>query len=81
MKMGSYFKKAIFDEHVQEGLVGWAEKVKKRKGLRIGNGLPTSHAQNETTTKVELPKMFVQMTPAMEEGRSGTGEIASRPAT
>ncbi|CAL9175039.1 MLO-like protein 1 [Musa acuminata AAA Group] len=80
-QMGSYFKKAIFDEHVQEGLVGWAEKVKKRKGLRIGNGLPTSHAQNETTTKVELPKMFVQTTPAMEEGRSSTGEIASRPAT
>lgn len=82
MKMGSYFKKAIFDEHVQEGLVGWAEKVKKRKGLRIGNGLATSDAQNETTRKVELPKMFVQTTPSMEEGRSGsTGEIASRPAT
>ena len=32
--MGSSFKKAIFDEHVQVGLVGWAQKVKKRKGLR-----------------------------------------------
>ncbi|KAL5990709.1 hypothetical protein ACLOJK_011613 [Asimina triloba] len=30
--MGSSFKKAIFDEHVQEGLLGWAQKVKKRKG-------------------------------------------------
>ncbi|KAG6574804.1 MLO-like protein 1 [Cucurbita pepo subsp. pepo] len=33
-QMGSSFKKAIFDEHVQVGLVGWAQKVKKRKGLR-----------------------------------------------
>lgn len=31
--MGSSFKKAIFDEHVQVGLVGWAQKV-KRKGLK-----------------------------------------------
>ncbi|XP_038874921.1 MLO-like protein 1 [Benincasa hispida] len=33
-QMGSSFKKAIFDEHVQVGLVGWAQKVKKRKGLK-----------------------------------------------
>ncbi|GMN48622.1 hypothetical protein TIFTF001_017790 [Ficus carica] len=32
-QMGSTFKKAIFDEHVQVGLVGWAQKV-KRKGLK-----------------------------------------------
>lgn len=34
MKMGSSFKKAIFDEHVQVGLVGWAQKVKRKKGLK-----------------------------------------------
>ena len=32
--MGSSFKKAIFDEHVQVGLVGWAQKVKRKKGLK-----------------------------------------------
>ena len=31
--MGTSFKKEIFEEHVQVGLIGWAEKVKKRKGL------------------------------------------------
>jgi len=31
MKMGTTYKKAIFDEHVQVGLIGWAEKVKKKK--------------------------------------------------
>ncbi|KAK8542880.1 hypothetical protein V6N13_136568 [Hibiscus sabdariffa] len=33
-QMGSSFKKAIFDEHVQVGLVGWAQKAKKKKGLK-----------------------------------------------
>ncbi|GAB2212032.1 hypothetical protein Droror1_Dr00025376 [Drosera rotundifolia] len=34
-QMGSSFKKAIFDEHVQAGLLGWAQKAKKRKGLKF----------------------------------------------
>nr|AIZ94062.1 Mlo protein [Hevea brasiliensis] len=49
-QMGSSYKKAIFDEHVQAGLVGWAEKVKRKKGLkgataaaRGGSNQPSSH--------------------------------------
>lgn len=34
IKMGSSFKKAIFEEHIQEGLVGWARSAKKNKALR-----------------------------------------------
>ncbi|KAL0436647.1 UNVERIFIED_CONTAM: MLO-like protein 1 [Sesamum radiatum] len=37
-QMGTYFKKSIFDEHVQVGLVGWAQKAKKRKGLKATLG-------------------------------------------
>ncbi|KAJ0080126.1 hypothetical protein Patl1_23599 [Pistacia atlantica] len=37
-QMGTFFKKSIFDEHVQAGLVGWAEKVKRKKGLRAAAG-------------------------------------------
>lgn len=33
-QMGSTFKKAIFDEHVQAGILGWREKVKRKKGMR-----------------------------------------------
>ncbi|KAL6978942.1 hypothetical protein U1Q18_020609 [Sarracenia purpurea var. burkii] len=45
MKMGSSFKKAIFDEHVQAGIVGWAQKVKRKKQLKTptngsGEGKP-----------------------------------------
>jgi mlo protein len=32
--MGSYYKKEIFNEHVQQGVLGWAEKAKKKSGLR-----------------------------------------------
>ncbi|KAL3616265.1 MLO-like protein 1 [Castilleja foliolosa] len=36
-RMGTHFKKSIFDEHVQVGLVGWAQKAKK-KGLKAALG-------------------------------------------
>ncbi|KAL6978954.1 MLO-like protein 1 [Sarracenia purpurea var. burkii] len=44
-QMGSSFKKAIFDEHVQAGIVGWAQKVKRKKQLKTatngsGEGKP-----------------------------------------
>ncbi|KAM1042210.1 hypothetical protein FF1_031348 [Malus domestica] len=36
-QMGTHFKKAIFDDHVQVGLVGWAQKVKKKKAMQAAN--------------------------------------------
>ena len=32
--MGSNYKKAIFEENVQVGLVGWAQKVKNKRELK-----------------------------------------------
>ncbi|KAJ6975065.1 hypothetical protein NC653_031033 [Populus alba x Populus x berolinensis] len=46
-KMGSTFKKSIFEEHVQVGLVGWAQKVKKKRGQKgstEGSSEASSHA-------------------------------------
>ncbi|KAE8679013.1 MLO-like protein 1 [Hibiscus syriacus] len=54
-QMGSSFKKAIFDEHVQVGLVGWAQKVKKKKGLKA-----TSQAAAEVNPE-ESPSVSIQM--------------------
>uniref|UniRef100_A0A5B7BDC0 MLO-like protein n=1 Tax=Davidia involucrata TaxID=16924 RepID=A0A5B7BDC0_DAVIN len=45
-QMGTFFKKAIFDEHVQVGLVGWAQKVKMKKGLK---GATNGSGQGSTT--------------------------------
>lgn len=43
-QMGTYFKKSIFDEHVQAGLVGWAQKVKRRKAAMGGTNQGDSNA-------------------------------------
>ncbi|XP_017977441.1 PREDICTED: MLO-like protein 1 [Theobroma cacao] len=51
-QMGSSFKKAIFDEHVQAGLVGWAQKAKKKKGVR---------AATEAAAQEERPSVAIQM--------------------
>ncbi|MBA0728424.1 hypothetical protein Golax_001325 [Gossypium laxum] len=54
-QMGSSFKKAIFDEHVQVGLVGWAQKVKKKKGVKAATG---SAAQENSEPN---PSVAIQM--------------------
>ncbi|KAG8371616.1 hypothetical protein BUALT_Bualt13G0106800 [Buddleja alternifolia] len=54
-QMGTNFKKSIFDEHVQAGLVGWAQKVKKKKGLKaaLGGG-STQGGSNEDSSALRL---------------------------
>ncbi|KAJ1262942.1 hypothetical protein BS78_09G147200 [Paspalum vaginatum] len=36
-QMGSYYKMEIFNQHVQQGVLGWAEKAKKRSGFKEGD--------------------------------------------
>lgn len=84
--MGTSFKKAIFEEHIQEGLVGWARAAKKGgKGLRKaanGSTAPgssahdSSHMSHKDTTPLTVQNL--QMTEVgevesdMEEGREIT---------
>jgi len=44
-KMGSYYKMEIFNEHVQHGVLGWAEKAKKRSG-KEGGSSPTAESMH-----------------------------------
>ncbi|KAG8371617.1 hypothetical protein BUALT_Bualt13G0106900 [Buddleja alternifolia] len=49
-QMGTNFKKSIFEEHVQVGLVGWAQKA-KNKGLKAAlDGGSTQGGSNEGST-------------------------------
>ncbi|RWR81478.1 MLO-like protein 1 [Cinnamomum micranthum f. kanehirae] len=69
-QMGSFFKKAIFDEHVHEGLVGWQQKVKQKKALRAANGQDGSSQAGKSdgsSTVIQLQKM-AQRDSLMEEG-------------
>lgn len=49
-QMGSTFKKAIFDQHVQAGILGWREKVKRKKAMR---GSTNGSTQAGSTTSTE----------------------------
>lgn len=53
--MGSSFKKAIFEENVQVGLVGWAEKVRRKKDPKAAKDGST---QSSSHQGVQLGRAF-----------------------
>ncbi|XP_039158817.1 MLO-like protein 1 [Eucalyptus grandis] len=57
-QMGTSFKKAIFDEHIQQGLVGWAWQAKKNNNLRktATDGSTVRTGSKQGSVGVELTK-------------------------
>ncbi|KAL3752911.1 hypothetical protein ACJRO7_000324 [Eucalyptus globulus] len=57
-QMGTSFKKAIFDEHIQQGLVGWAQKAKNNNNLRktATDGSSVQTGSKQGLVGVELTK-------------------------
>jgi mlo protein len=60
--MGSFYKKEIFNEHVQQGVLGWAQKVKMKKGFKKSNTTEsTSTAESAgPSAKIEMMKRAAQ---------------------
>ncbi|XP_031404651.1 MLO-like protein 1 [Punica granatum] len=59
-QMGTSFKKAIFDDHVQAGIMGWAEKVKRKKVLKPGgdgSSQASSHGTDGSTVGIQLGRL------------------------
>ncbi|XP_021842834.2 MLO-like protein 1 [Spinacia oleracea] len=59
-QMGSNFKKAIFDEHVQANILGWRDKAKKKKGLKgsANGGSTTGGTPTEgSTTRIQMARL------------------------
>ncbi|KAK3204605.1 hypothetical protein Dsin_018651 [Dipteronia sinensis] len=54
-QMGTSFKKAIFDEHIQDGLVGWARMAKRNKTKNAANG--SSHTGSNKQDSSQLVKV------------------------
>ncbi|XP_074316207.1 MLO-like protein 1 [Silene latifolia] len=50
-QMGSNFKKAIFDEHVQAGILGWRDKVRKKKEQKESVNGSSQPASTSTSTE------------------------------
>ncbi|WRX30782.1 Mlo-related protein - like 10 [Theobroma cacao] len=61
-QMGSSYKKAIFEEHIREGLVGWARKAKKNaKGnafKRSANGSSQVGPKEESPLVLEMVEAY-----------------------
>ncbi|KAK3198271.1 hypothetical protein Dsin_021686 [Dipteronia sinensis] len=74
-QMGTSFKKEVFDEHVQVGLIGWAQKVKGKKGLKADTEGSTTHATSRGG--IQLGKVFRNAS-APEEIRSSEGADGSK---
>ncbi|KAK6138607.1 hypothetical protein DH2020_027660 [Rehmannia glutinosa] len=68
-QMGSSFNKAIFEEHIQVKLTGWAHKAKRNKGQRkaVGGG-STQTGNNESPSPVPSEVLVQEST--LNEGRS-----------
>ncbi|KAK9747771.1 hypothetical protein RND81_02G013900 [Saponaria officinalis] len=58
-QMGSNFKKAIFEEHVQAGILVWRDKVRKKKGLSGKGSLirPGSTASEGSSQRSPLARV------------------------
>jgi mlo protein len=66
--MGTFFKKEIFDEHVQQSLVGWAQKAKRRKALKNDGGSGSGTAGSaRPPARLELMRRAA----ALEQGSTG----------
>jgi hypothetical protein len=69
--MGSFYKKEIFNKHVQQGVLSWAQKAKMKKALEKSNGT----AESTSTVDSEGPSTKIEMMkPATREGNDD-GEI------
>lgn len=72
-QMGSSFNKAIFEEHVQVGLVGWAQKARKRRESTTGS----SHVESKEGSSTGILMGNVgRKKSAMGEGSAEQGESA-----
>uniref|UniRef100_A0A2P2MD36 Uncharacterized protein MANES_08G155900 n=1 Tax=Rhizophora mucronata TaxID=61149 RepID=A0A2P2MD36_RHIMU len=57
-QMGSFFKKAIFDEHIQAGIVGWRQKARRKMGQKtVGEGSSQPSSHDASTDGIQLGRV------------------------
>lgn len=71
-KMGSSFKKSIFEEHVQAGLVGWAQKVKKKRGQK-----GSTEGSSEASSHVSAGGLLLGRLKGLKEANEGSAQSSS----
>ncbi|KAL6877208.1 hypothetical protein ACP4OV_012879 [Aristida adscensionis] len=71
-QMGSCYKKEIFNEHVQQGVLGWAQKVKMRKGLK-GAADAAEESKNDADSAGPSVKIEMAKSTAGEDSEEAVG--------
>ncbi|KAI5567125.1 hypothetical protein BDE02_13G068700 [Populus trichocarpa] len=71
-QMGSSFKKSIFEEHVQAGLVGWAQKVKKKRGQK-----GSTEGSSEASSHVSAGGLLLGRLKGLKEANEGSAQSSS----
>ncbi|XP_008656279.1 MLO-like protein 1 [Zea mays] len=66
-QMGSCYKKEIFNDHVQKGVLVWAQKVKMRKGLK--GALSKSDSAKNNNADPAGPSVKIEMAKAGEDAK------------
>lgn len=77
MKMGSSFKKSIFDEHIQEGLVGWAKQAKKNMGLRKAAAKGSNQVvhKDDSSASIRMTNVQSEQNSAEDQDGNNASEI------
>ena len=71
MKMGSSFKKAIFDDNVTEGLVSWAERARTRTRIASGTTVNVGDSPTNVTNDVVVQMTNTHVVSSEEQGTTG----------
>lgn len=75
-QMGSSFKRSIFEEHIQHGLVEWAHKAKLKTGFKKNANGPSQVGPKE------VPPPAVQLAEVVKESAEEKGNVGEiHPAT
>ncbi|KAH9782437.1 MLO-like protein 1 [Citrus sinensis] len=76
-QMGSSFKKSIFDEHIQEGLVGWAKQAKKNMGLRKAAAKGSNQVvhKDDSSASIQMTNVQSEQNSAEDQDGNNASEI------
>ncbi|KAK7352002.1 hypothetical protein VNO80_17416 [Phaseolus coccineus] len=71
-QMGTHYKRAIFNDHLQQNIVGWAQKAKRRKEQKADRNPGQGSSQESGNTGIQLGSIFPKKA-------SGPGNSSSAP--
>ncbi|KAK7351944.1 hypothetical protein VNO77_11733 [Canavalia gladiata] len=57
-QMGTYFKRAIFNDHLQQNIAGWVQKAKKRREVKADSQSGQGSSHESANAGIQLGSIF-----------------------